>query len=113
MEDITKSLETLLERAAEYGKTSFELAKLNTLDKTSDIVSSMIPHAVVLLILAFSMLFFSMGLAFWLGEKLGNTCYGFFVLAAFYLLTGIILRVFFHVPLKRLAANCFIKKVLK
>jgi len=113
MEDNTKSIESLLEKATEYGKTSFELAKLNALDKTSDVFSSLIPQSIVLLIIAFSMLIFSMGLAFWLGEILGETCFGFFVVAAFYLLSGILTRLFFHRPIKRLAANCFIKMALK
>jgi len=40
MEDSANLLETLLERVTEYGKTSIELVKLKTLDKTTDIVSS-------------------------------------------------------------------------
>lgn len=113
MEDNTKSIESLLEKATEYGKTSFELAKLNALDKTSDVVSSLIPHSIVLLIIAFSMLIFSMGLAFLLGEILGKTFLGFIVIAAFYLLSGILTRLFLHRPIKRLVANSLIKKALK
>jgi hypothetical protein len=47
MEENKKLIESLLEKATEYGKTSFELVKLKALDKTSDVVSSFIPHSVV------------------------------------------------------------------
>jgi hypothetical protein len=113
MEDNTKLIESLLERTAEYGKASFELVKLKALDKTSDAVSSLIPHAVVLVLAAVFMLFLNLGLAFWLGEILGRTFYGFFVVAAFYGITGIVLHFFMHERLKKLIGNYFIKHVLK
>ncbi len=47
MEDNTRLLESLLERASEYVKTSLELVKLKALDKTTDVVSSLVPHSVV------------------------------------------------------------------
>jgi hypothetical protein len=113
MEDNTKLIESLLERTAEYGKASFELVKLKALDKTSDAVSSLIPHSVVLVLVAVFMLFLNLGLAFWLGEILGRTFYGFFVVAAFYGIFGIVLHFFMHDRLKKIIGNYFIKHVLK
>ena len=113
MEDNTKLIESLLERTAEYGKASFELVKLKALDKTSDAVSSLIPHSVVLVLAGVFMLFLNLGLAFWLGEILGRTFYGFFVVAAFYGIAGIVLHFFMHEQLKKLIGNYFIKHVLK
>lgn len=113
MEDNTRLLETLLERATEYGKTSFELVKLKTLDKTTDVVSSLVPHSVVVMLIASFMLFLNLGLAFWLGELLGKTFYGFFVVAAFYILAGIVVHFFMHKWIKRLVGNYFIRHVLK
>lgn len=113
MEDNTKLIETLLERTAEYGKASFELVKLKALDKTSDAVSSLIPHAVVLVLAAVFMLFLNLGLAFWLGEILGRNFYGFFVVAAFYGIAGIVLHFFMHERIKNLIGNYFIKRMLK
>jgi fatty acid desaturase len=112
MEDNAKLIETLLEKTAEYGKASYELMKLKALDKTSDIVSSFIPHAVVFVIIAVFMLFLNLGLAFWLGDILGRTCFGFFVVAAFYGILGIILHFFMHKWLKKVICNYIIKNVL-
>ena len=113
MEDNGKLIESLLERATEYGKTSFELAKLKALDKASDIVSSFVPHSVFIVFILLFMLFFSVGLALWLGEILGNLSFGFFVVAAFYGITGIFFHFFLHKWFKRLVCNSFIKQVLK
>ena len=112
MEDHAKLIEALLERATEYGKTSYELAKLKALDKTSDVVSSVIPHIVVFVIFALFMLFLSLGSAFWLGEVLGETYYGFFAIAAFYGITTLVFY-FFMPKLKKHICNCIVKQMLK
>ena len=113
MEENTRLLELLLERATEYGKTSFELVKLKTIDKTTDVVSSMVPHSVVFVLIASFLLFLNLGIAYWLGEILGRIFYGFFVVAAFYVLTGIIIHFLMHNWIKRLVGNYFIKRMLK
>lgn len=113
MEDNAKLIESLLERATEYGKTSFELAKLKTLDKATDIVSTLIPHSIVLILIATFMLFINLGLSIWLGEILGNIFYGFLVIAAFYGITGMIIHFFFHKWLKKLVSNYIIQQFIK
>ncbi|NTW31215.1 MAG: hypothetical protein HGB12_01045 [Bacteroidetes bacterium] len=113
MEDYTKSIGSLLDRTVEYGKASYELVKLKTLDKGSDVVSSFIPHIVVLGIIASFMLFLSLGLAFWLGEILGKMYLGFFAVAAFYGVVAIVLHFFMHKWFKKLVGNYIIKLVLK
>jgi hypothetical protein len=113
MEETKQLIESLLESASEYGKTSYELVKFKALDKTSDVVSSFVPHTVVFVLIASFMLFLNLGLAFWLGEILGNIYFGFFVVAAFYGIAAIILHFFMHKWLKKLIGNYFIKQVLK
>ncbi len=113
MEDNAKLLETLMEKTVEYGKTSFELVKLKTLDKVSDVVSSFIPYSIILILVASFLLFFNLGLAFWLGKILGNAFYGFFAVAAFYGVLGIVFRFFMHNWLKKVICNTIIKQVLK
>jgi hypothetical protein len=113
MEDHSKMIESLMERAAEYGKTSFELLKLKALDKTADVVSSFIPHSVVIIIIFSFLLFASLGLSLWLGELLGKAFYGFFAVAALYGIAGIFIHFVLHKWLKRLVCDNFIKQVLK
>jgi hypothetical protein len=59
------------------------------------------------------MLFFNLGLALWLGEILGEIFYGFFIVAGFYVITGIVIHFFMHKWFKRIVADYFIKRVLK
>ena len=113
MEDNSKLLESLLNSATEYGKTTVELVKLKALDKTSDIVSSVIPHAIVLVLLISFVIFLNLGIAFWLGEILGKIFYGFLIIAGFYLLLGIILYFLMYKWLKKLVCNYVIKQMLK
>src|SRR5512145_2315710 len=101
MEDNTKLIEELINKAAEYGKTSFELAKLKALDKTSDVISTVVPHFVVLVMLTVFILFLNLGLALWLNEILGNAFFGFFAVAAFYVFVAIVLHFFMHTWLKK------------
>lgn len=113
MEDNAKLIESLLEKAADYGKASYELVKLKALDKTSDVVSSFIPHSIVFVIITSFLLFLNLGIAFWLGEILGGIFLGFFVVAAFYAVAGIVMHFFMHEWLKKVVCNYFIKQVLK
>jgi hypothetical protein len=113
MEDNSKLIESLLERATEYGKSSFELVKLKALDKTSDVVSSIVPHSVVIAVIGSFLLFLNLGLAFWFGEILGKTWMGFFVIAAFYGIIAIVLHFFMHKWLKKVICNYIIKQMLK
>ncbi len=113
MENIVDSIESLLESAVDYGKTSYDLVKLKTINKTSDVVSSLMPYAAVFLILMSFLLFLNLGVAFWLGEIFGNTFYGFFVVAAFYGIIGLVLHFFMHDRIKKKISDFIVKQALK
>jgi len=113
MEENANIIESLIERTTEYGKTSFELIKLKALDKTSDVVSSFVPNSIVAVFYLSFLLFCSFGVALWLGEILGTIYYGFFVVAAFYGITGIFIHLFMHKWIKRVVGDSFVKQVLK
>lgn len=113
MEDNEKLLEPLLEKAVDYGKSSYELVKLKALDKTSDVVSTLIPHSIVFLMIASFLIFLNLGIAFWLGDILGKVYYGFFVIAAFYVILGIVLHFFLHNWIKKIIYSYIIKQFLK
>ena len=113
MDDNVRIIESLLESTFKYGVAELELLKLKTLNKTSDVVSSLLPHAVVFLILVLFLLFLNLGLAFWLGEIIGNNFYGFFVIAAFYAIVGLVMHLFMHKWIKRKICNYLVKQMFK
>lgn len=41
MENIAENVELLYEKAEQYSKTSFKLLQLTTIEKTSDVISSL------------------------------------------------------------------------
>jgi len=113
MEDKTRIIDDLLEKAADYGKEELELAKLKALDKASGIVSASVPRLIVMLSAAVFMLFLNLGAAFWLGGILGNLFLGFFAVAAFYGIIALVLHLFMHKWLKEKVGDYIIKRVLK
>lgn len=113
MEEKGNLLDSLLGGAIEYAKTSYELIKLNAIDKIRLVVSSVVSRIIALFIISMSLLMGSIGLAFWLGDILGKSWYGFFIVAGFYALIGVVLSFLLHKWIKKLVSNCFIKKVLK
>jgi hypothetical protein len=113
MEENINSIESLIEKATEYGKTSFELAKLKAVDKTAEVVSSFLSHSLVLIIISSFLLFLSLGAALWLGEILGKFYLGFFIVAAFYGVTGIFVHFIFHKWISKCVGDSIIKQMLK
>jgi len=113
MENKTNLFVPLLEKAVEYGNTSFELLKLKALEKTTEVVSSGLSDSIILIFMATFALMFNVGLALWLGEILGKIYLGFFAVAALYGVIAMIVRVFMYKWFKKIFSNKFIKYVLK
>src|SRR6476661_7989210 len=86
------SIQALAEQAKEYLETRVELIKLKAIDKSADVVSSIASRVVTAVALIVCCLILNIGLGLLLGELLGKSYYGFFVLAAIYLITGLLFK---------------------
>jgi hypothetical protein len=113
IEEDPKLFDELFEKATDYGKTSYELIKLKTLDKTADVGSSLILHSIILIFLTSFLLFVNLGLAFWLGEILGKIYWGFFIMAGFYCLVGIVVHLLSPGWLKKALTDYLVKQLFK
>ena len=113
MDDKVNSVGSLLENATEFGKTSYELFKLKALDKTSELASLFFSHLLVILFVFIFIVMINIGIALWLGEMLGKIYYGFFIVAAFYLICGGVLHFFFKQQIKNIVNDSIIKQMLK
>jgi hypothetical protein len=113
MQDQAKMIETLLEDATEYGKNSLEIVKLKAVDKSSEIISSLVFQTILFVLVISFIVFINLGLAIWIGRLLGQLYFGFFVMAAFYLITGLIFYFFFQKKIKKLVRESIIKQALK
>jgi hypothetical protein len=106
-------LSSLLDSVEEYGKTTFELFKLKRLDTASDLAGTVISRIAAITAFMSFLVMASFGAAFWLGDVLGRMWYGFFVVAAFYGLLGLVVYFFIHKGLKRIFADMIIHQILK
>ncbi len=113
MTDSTTPIATLLDRAENYGKTTLNLFKLHAIDKSADVVSSLVSQLAVLMAVVFSVLIASIGLSLWIGKLLGDSFFGFFIIGGFYAVVAIILNVFRHQWIKYPVSNSIIKQMLK
>jgi hypothetical protein len=113
MEGNSKIVESLMEDTTAFIKLNIELAKLKALQKIADLVSSLLPHTLVFLLLSAFVLFVNLGLALWIGALLGEVFYGFFVVAGFYLVLGVVIRFIFLKSIKKSMANKIVHQLSK
>jgi hypothetical protein len=104
------SIDTLIERAGEYVKTTIELSKLRAADKLSDTAGTLVSRTVATVFLILFFLLASVAISLLIGDALGKSWYGFGIVAGFYGLVGFILFFFTHNWLKQLISNSIIKK---
>ena len=113
MKDNATPIETLFEKAENFSKTTLELFKLNVIDKTSEVASTLAVQLVLFMVVALFTLIINIGIALWVGEMLGKTYYGFFAIGTFYFLIIIILYAFRNSWIKYPISNSIISQILK
>jgi anaerobic selenocysteine-containing dehydrogenase len=112
MKDNVTPIEMLFENVEEYTKTTIELLKLKAISKSADVISSLISKAVITISVALSIFITSIGAALWLGKCTGQNSYGFFIVAAIYLLVALLFYVFRNAWIKTPLKNNYIAKLL-
>ncbi len=103
-------LEELFSQTKEYVDNRIELLKLKTIDKVSNAASLVISSIILFVFLFIFFVFLNIGLALLIGDLIGRTYVGFFIIAFVYAIAGI---VFFRSRknlLKKPIANTIIRK---
>jgi hypothetical protein len=113
LEERKEIIEDLFEKAEEYVKTNIQLAKLKATDKVAEIVGSLVTQIAIVVLAFFFLLMVNIGIAFWLGSVLGQTYYGFLIVAGFYALLAIIVYAFRKSIIKTPISNSIISQILK
>jgi hypothetical protein len=113
MDEQSGLIESLIEKGEQYGKTTLELLKLKTLDKSADVVSNLVSWLIVFIFAVLFFLILNIGVALWLGELLGKSYYGFFVVSGFYALLALIFGIFRKQIVKNPVNNSIIEQVLE
>jgi hypothetical protein len=113
METPKSLIESLIEKAEACGKTTYELSKLKALESSTRIATSLISRLSVISMFLLFALVLNIGIALLAGELCGKDYYGFFIVAAFYLIAGIVLHFFGYNWIKRSFSNFIIKQALQ
>lgn len=113
MENIATDIELLYNKAEKYTKTSFELLQLNTIDKTSDVISSLAVVTSMVIIVAMFVLFINIGISLLIGKLLNDYAMGFFLISGFYFIVALIVFVFRKTFIKIPIDNLIVSKLLK
>lgn len=82
-------LETFAEHAKDYAELRVELVKLEAAAKISNVVSSIASAVVIGLVALFTLLFISIGVAWWIGQANNNPSMGFFIVGGVYAVLGV------------------------
>jgi len=113
MTDTVTAIETLFEKAQDYGKTSLGLLKLQTISKTSDVTSTLASWLFIFMVVTISVLIINIGIALWISDQLESTWSGFFIVGIFYALIALVLFIFRHQWIKDPIQNSIISKLQK
>jgi hypothetical protein len=106
-------IESLLESAEAYGNTTVELSKLRLLQTSTNVVPTLMARLGVIIMISLFVLILSVGIALYLGDLLGKSYYGFFIVAFMYLITGIIFHFFLHQWIKKPISELIINQSLQ
>lgn len=113
MEEPAGLIESLIEKGEQYGKTTLKLLKLKTLDKSANMASDIVSWLIVFIFAVLFFLILNIGVALWLGELLGKSYYGFFIVSGFYAFLTILFIVFRKQLVKKPLNNTIITQVLE
>ncbi len=113
MKEDSDLIENLFKRVSELGLAQIELVKLRTISRTTGIISSIIPDLVVGALLVIFLLFLNLGLAFWLGNVLGQIYFGFLAVSLFYLVMGFASHFFIRRRIKKAVADYLIRQFFR
>ncbi len=106
------NIEMLFSKSMEYAETRVNLFKLKAVDKSSHVTTSIIWRLVVAILCMSALLFLNIGISFWLGEVLGKTYFGFFIIGGFYLIVGLIVYLLRDKLIKIPLGDFIVKKLL-
>lgn len=91
MQSPLDNIEALFDKSKEYMETQMEILRLKAIDKSTAMISSLATRLIYITIFMIALFLLNIALGFWLGEILGKVYYGFFCLAAFYFIVGLII----------------------
>ena len=113
METQQELVPPLIEKAENHSKTTFQLTKLKALEKTIEVLTSIVGRLIVIVFVSIFVFMLSIGAAFLIGESLGKSYYGFFIVALFYFLGALMCHYFIRDWIKKHIGDLLITGVME
>ncbi|MBK9637062.1 MAG: hypothetical protein IPO63_04320 [Bacteroidetes bacterium] len=113
MQEDSTSAEQLIEKAEAYGKTTIELIRLKSIEKTADVLSYLAGYFVLFIFIGVFAMLLNIGIALWIGEMVGKVYYGFLIVALFYGILSLCFYTFRNQWIKEPLNNAIINRFLK
>lgn len=89
MEEQETVIESLVEHVEKYTSTTIELAKLKSILKLSDALSTIAMLIVLIIVCFLTIVLLSVGVSLWIGMLVGSMYGGFLIVGGFYALAGL------------------------
>ena len=112
MERVATPIDLLFEKAEDYSKTSIELLKLNVINKSADVLSSVTSLIAIGIVVALFTLFLNIGLGLYIGKLLGEYYLGFLIVSGFYFLLATIIYLLKEKYIKEKITDLIITKLI-
>jgi len=112
-EEQRHDVDTLLSDAGDFLETKAKLWKLKGIESLADVSGELASGLGMIGIIAFVVLLFSIGFALLIGDLLGKSFYGFFIIGGAYFIFGLICYIRKDRWLKEPVSNLLIRKILK
>ncbi len=113
MESPVSSIESLVAHFEVYVKTTYELSKLKLVETLTNLTTTLMIRLIAIVTIAIFFTLLNIGIALLIGEKLGKSYYGFFIVSAFYLLVGIAFQLLFSKKIKKYVSTSIITQALE
>lgn len=94
MEEKATILESLVDTVVVYTKSSIDLLKLLAIDKSANMLSSVISTIIISIAVLCLTMMLNIGAALWIGKLIGSSIGGFFIVAGFYTVVVTVLVAF-------------------
>lgn len=112
MESFATNKDLLIEKVENYANTSIDLLKLNAIEKSADVISSLTTRIVLVSFVAMFTLFVNVGVSLYIGKLLNENYLGFLIVSTFYLFLGLVFYIFRSKFLKIPVSDMVITKLL-
>jgi hypothetical protein len=90
-EDQDNLIGSLIEKVEQYTRSTAELQKLKAIDKSADVLSTLVAYLMVIICFSIFYIILNIGIALVLGDLMGQLYLGFLVLAGFHAFVGLII----------------------